>query len=299
MIQRLRRLGTTLALVLAIGLAAAPASAQVEESLSAYTGANAEGYMMPLRDALASGLSDGLFTSGHIPQAKPYVRVGLRAMIINYGSDDETFSAVPESYFDGPSDPVTASTLVGPGESVVVDGNNGSQFVFPGGLEISRTALAVPQITVGGLKGTEATLRVISLELGDDELGDFSLFGIGARHSISQYFDALPVDLAGGLFFQSLSLGEDFLDFSMVSFGVQASTRFPIVAPYAGLGLDSSSMEVVYDDIDGNEVTLEFDRANNFHLTLGAAVRLTLVHLSAEINVSDQTSFALGLSVGN
>lgn len=299
MIHRLRRPGTSLALVLAVVLMAAPASAGLEDNLKPYTGANAEGYMMPLRDALASGLSDGLFSSAHIAQAMPYVRVGLRAMIINYGSDDETFSAVPEDYFDGPMDPVTASTLVGPGESVVVDGNNGSQFIFPGGLEISRTALAVPQITVGGLKGTEATLRFISLELGDDELGDFSLFGIGGRHSISQYFEGLPVDLAGMLFYQGLSLGDDFMDFSMVSFGVQASKRFPIVEPYAGLGIDSSSMEVVYEGQAGDDITLEFDRANNFHLTLGAALRLTLVHLSAEINVSDQTSFALGLSVGN
>jgi hypothetical protein len=35
------------------------------------------------------------------------------------------------------------------------------------------------------------------------------------------------------------------------------------------------------------------------HLTLGAALRFFLVHLNGEVNISDQTSYALGLSVGN
>ena len=37
---------------------------------------------------------------------------------------------------------------------------------------------------------------------------------------------------------------------------------------------------------------------SNAHLTLGAALRMLLVHVNAEVNISEQTSYALGLSLG-
>ena len=278
-----------------------PASAQIADNISGFTDENTRGYLEPLRDTFASGLSDGLFTSAHINSIRPYFRLELRAMLVRFNDDDRTFEANPEAYFPG-SGTYDAPTVIGSEEGLTVhDNGTNTDFTFPGGLDIDGLALAAPQLVVGGVLGSEAILRYFTAEFGDNELGDINLFGIGGRHSISQYFPVLPVDLSGMIFYQRFTLGDDLAKFNMLSFGVQASKRFTFFEPYAGLGLDRSSMKAEYEyDGGGADETLEveFEDQTNAHLTLGAALRLFVFHLNGEVNVSEQTSYALGLSLG-
>jgi hypothetical protein len=278
-----------------------PASAQIADNISGFTDENTKGYLEPLRDTFASGLSDGLFTSAHINSVRPYFRLELRAMLVRFNDDDRTFQARPEDYFPG-SGTYDVPTVIGSEQGVTVnDSGSGTSFTFPGGLDIDGLALAAPQLIVGGVAGTEAILRYFTAEFGDNELGDINLFGIGGRHSISQYLPTLPVDVAGMIFFQRFSLGDDLAKFDMLSFGVQASKRFTFFEPYVGVGLDRSSMTAEYEyDGGGADETLEveFDSQTNPHLTLGAALRLFVFHINGEVNVSEQTSYALGLSLG-
>lgn len=59
---------------------------------------------------------------------------------------------------------------------------------LPPGANMSRLIAAVPQIEIGSLYGTELLVRFIPpLEL-DTNVGDFAFYGVGLRHSISQYF---------------------------------------------------------------------------------------------------------------
>jgi hypothetical protein len=61
-------------------------------------------------------------------------------------------------------------------------------YVFPSGGDISNMAAGVPQLEVGSLWGTELLIRYIpKVNLGQ-WVGDFSFWGIGLKHSISQYF---------------------------------------------------------------------------------------------------------------
>jgi hypothetical protein len=156
-------------------------------------------------------------------------------------------------------------------------------------------------VAVGGIRGTEVMLRWISVDVGDNEIGDISLFGVGARHSISQYLENAPVEVAGMLFFQSLNLGDDFIDASQLSIGVQASKRWSVVEPYLGLALDSFNLDMTYDQNDGlnsEEVTVEYDADRNMHLTVGTAVHLGPLHLNAEANVAEHFSYAFGFAFG-
>lgn len=306
----MRRFHSLSAIALLILMIAAPAThaQDIERNLRSYAEDNAVGYLNPLRDAFASGMSDGLFTSAHIPTAKPYVRLDLRAMIMRFGDDDKTFQARTPSYFPS-NETYEVPTVVGSGEETRITDTcpcppgTGLTYPFPGGLDLDGLPLAVPQLVAGGIMGSEAILRYFTAEIGDAEIGDINLFGIGARHSINQYLPGLPLSLSAMVFFQKFKVGDDFVDFNQLSFGVQASKRFLYFEPYAGVGYDRSSMSLEYDYDDGSgslqKLNVDFDDDNRAHLTLGAALRFFLVHLNGEVNISEQTSYAIGLSVGN
>lgn len=297
-LPRLWAAGALLAL-----LPAAGARAQVEGNLSVYGPENARGYLEPLKDAIGSGLAAGVYNTAHIEPQGFRLRVEARAMLINFGDGDRTFQARTESYF--PTDAtVNAPTVVGDTRSVQVDDTgSGATFTFPGGLNMDRLALAVPQVVVGGVKGTELMVRYIAVQIGDDgnEIGDLSLFGIGGRHSLSQYMSGSKFDLAAMAMYQSLKLGDDFVDTSQFSLGLQGSRRFKVVEPYVGVALNSLSMDLEYDAQQGgssSRQSVEFDGDTGLGFTLGTALHLSLLHLNAELQFTDQTTFAFGLGVG-
>ena len=287
-------------------LAAAPALAQIEDQLSAYTGSNATGYLQPLADALGASLNDGAFASARIPRAGLRVALEVRLMGVYFGDDDRTFRASPEGGFL-PDTTVTASTVVGSGEAVFVEGAGGAQFAFPGGLDLNSFGLIVPQLRVGGIMGSEALLRWASFDAGDSELGKVSLLGIGVRHSISQYMPAPMFDVAAGFLWQRFNIGEnsngeDLIATNAFSIGAQASKRFGAIIsaePFVGLSVDTFSMDVNYVQDNDDLLALEFEKTTNLHLTLGLGLNLKVVNLSAAYSIAGSNSFNLGLSLGN
>jgi hypothetical protein len=140
------------------------------------------------------------------------------------------------------------------------------------------------------------------------ELGDISLFGIGLRHSISQYLSPMfPVDIAGGFFWQSFSLGEnqrgdELISTSAFTIGVQASRRFVVIEPYGGLSLDTFSMDVSYEsDALGTteSIDVDFGSSTNLHLTLGLGLNFTYAKAFFEYNIAGMNSFSFGIALGN
>ncbi|HKK71527.1 MAG TPA: DUF6588 family protein [Candidatus Krumholzibacteria bacterium] len=291
---------STAALAAALLMLPVAASAQLEENLSSYTENNATGYLEPFRDTISAGLGSGLFTTAEIPRSRPYFQLGMRAMLVQFSDDDRTFEATAEDYFPG-TGTYDAPTVIGDTDPDPVAGPGGTSFQFPGGLDIDRLPIAAPQLSVGGFLGTEAMVRFFTGEFGDDDIGDISLFGIGLRHSVSQYVPASPVSIAASVMYQTFEIGDGLVDFSQTSLGVQASRRFPVVEPYAGLALHMSSMSSEYEfDATGDPETLEvdFDDETNVQLTLGATLHLLVFRLNGELGVGDQTTYTLGLSLG-
>ncbi len=288
----------TLALAAAV-LTATPASAQLADNLSSYAQDNALLYLEPLKNAIGSGLSDGLFASGGVATGTvPRVRLTLSAMLISFSDEDRVFQPVAPAGFPGDVSGIEAPTVIGAetGPSVI-DSGSGASFSFPGGLDIDRLPLAAPQLTVG-LRGLEASLRYFSIDTGDDELGDISLFGLGGRYDISSLLGALPVQVSAMVYYQKLKFGEDLLEADAFSYGVQVSKRFVLVEPYAGFGFDSFGLDATYTDSGGTSIRAEYDTETNPHLTLGSAIHLGLVHLNGELNFSEQFSVAFGLGLG-
>jgi hypothetical protein len=79
-------------------------------------------------------------------------------------------------------------------------------FNLPPGADINTLAAGVPQIEVGSLWGTELLLRFIPpVDMGAN-VGDFAFWGIGIKHSISQYFRNRPFDMAVQFIYQGTHL---------------------------------------------------------------------------------------------
>ena len=278
-------------------LAAAPASAQVEDALSAYTGPNAEGYLQPIVDAIGANLNDAFFYSAYIPETGARFSFEVAVMSVIFSDNQKTFQATTEGGFI-PTQTVAAPTVIGSTQPVTVNGQGGTTFTFPGGFDLSSFALAVPQLRIGAVKGTDALIRFFAADISDNEISKVDLFGVGVRHSLSQYFDS-PVALAVGALWQTFSLGDNFVDSDAFSIGLQASKRFSLLEPYAGFSYDYFKLDLTYaSDVTNEDVTVNFDAITTVRLTLGLSLNYKIGQAFAEYDIASTNSFAFGLTLG-
>ncbi|NNF06940.1 MAG: hypothetical protein HKN21_09285 [Candidatus Eisenbacteria bacterium] len=288
-------------LVLLVG-APQLAEAQLEENLSSFTDETAQGYLKPLAEAFGQSLNTGFFTSASIPVEGFRVRLEVQAMSVFFGDDDDTFMGMTGGEFS-PAQEVEANTVVGPTNAVIVEGDGGTEYLFPGGFDLSSFTLAVPQLTIGSYMGTEATVRWIAVDTGDAEFGDIDLLGLGLRHNVSQYFDDLPVELAGSVFYQTLKVGDDdLIDATALSFGIQASKNYGVLEPFGSVNLDSFSMTSQYTTnagaADEESIKVDFDNELDLHLLLGVGAHLGLLHVHVAGHISDRVGISGGLAFG-
>lgn len=290
--------------VLLVVAHAVTAGAQIDERLAAYTGRNAKGYLAPLVDAFRSNLNAGLFHSAYVPPSGFYVSLEVNAMATFFDDDDRTFMATTEGDFL-PEQTVEAPTVVGDNDAVFVDGIAGTQFAFPGGFEVDNIWFACPQLRIGSWKGTEALGRLILYDTGMSELGDLTVWGVGLRHSISQYIERVhPVDLALSVNWQSAEVenedSQGVLHAQSVSASLHSGVALGAMYPYGGLSVDWFDMGVDYrfeDDTGLEPFQLDYQYDAAFQLTLGIAYQVRGLAAYGEYNLAAQNSVAVGLSV--
>jgi hypothetical protein len=284
-------------------LLATSAFAQLAEQLKSYTGRNASGYFEPLIDALAADLHAGTYHTARVPEDGFHVSLEIVFMSALFSDADKTFAAVTESGFR-PDTTVQAPTVVGTREAVRVDGLSGTSFHFPGGFDLSSFEFGIPQLRLGAIWGTEATIRFGLIRVGGSKLGEMTLYGFGARHSISRYFDHFPVDIAAGGFWQRFLLGENERGGDLVSarawtVGLQASRRFAWLEPYVGVAYDDFSLDLSYEgDSADDRIDMSLDSNDHYHMTLGLSVNVLFAVVHGEYSIGGQEAFAVGLAVG-
>lgn len=291
--------------VLFLMLLASPLSAQIEDHLSAYLGKNAEGYLDPLASAMGTTLNGGLWRSGHIPKTGLNIAIEFPMVGLYFNDDDRYFTGTTEAGFS-PETTARVPTVIGPTEAVIVDGDGGTSFAFPGGLDIGSFAIVAPQIRIGAVFGTEAMARFIAFKIGDSELGDVMLAGFGVRHSLSQYMGAEPpVDLAASFYWQDFKLGEntngdDLSRTKTWSLGAQASRKLgAVLNPYAGLYYNSYKADIKYtSEASGTPEDVEISFDNGFvQLTLGLELNLWIFNVWGEYNLASHQSFGAGFGL--
>ncbi len=282
---------------------AGSAYAQLEANLGGLTQENAKKYLQPLPDAFSGALNTAIFRTGHIPDRGLSIRIGVEAVVVGFNDKDRTYRPTHPVGFvaQDQAEAVSAPTVVGDGTFRAVPGQAGTTLYYPGGFDIGSLLIATPQLSFGYLFGTQAVVRFIAVDLGDADLGEIQLLGLGLQHSVSRYLDNLPLDLAAGFFYQNFQVGKDLIKSNALHFNVTGSRRFGVLEPYVGLGIDSYSMDVEYEsglDAGTTDIKLSFDSKNSLHFTLGASLILPVVQLHAEINQANSTAIAAGLSIG-
>jgi hypothetical protein len=282
---------------------ASPVSAQLQDQLSSYTGRNASGYLEPLVDAFGADLNAGLYHSAYVPNGGFHISLELLFMSAVFNDEDRTFLATTEGSFS-PEQTTEAPTVVGSRKAVYVDGDASTRFAFPGGFELSSFNFAVPQLRIGSFYGTEALFRFAFFYTGNASLGNFNLYGLGLRHSISQYLAvSFPVDIAVGTFWQRFSMGDDKKGDDLVSTeaftaGIQVSKRLAMWEPYVGMSYDMFSGNVTYQgDTADDVVDLSFESNEHFHMTFGLSFNVAFLVAHGEYNIGAQDAIALGLVV--
>jgi hypothetical protein len=282
---------------------ASPVSAQLGNQLSSYTGRNASGYLEPLVDAFGADLNAGLYHSARIPQGGLHLSFELLFMSVRFSDADKWFMATTEQGFR-PETTMKAPTVVGSKKAVYVDGESGTRFAFPGGFDLDSFDFAVPQLRVGTLLGTEAIFRFALFYTGDSgDLGSFNLYGLGLRHSISQYFDKLPIDVAVGTFWQRFTMGEnergdDLVEAEAFTVGLNVSKQFSFFEPYAGFSYDNFAVDLSYvGDTAEDNIDMSLDSDDNYRGTFGAAFNFGFFAAHGEYNIGGQDAFAIGLAL--
>ena len=268
----------------------------VEDFIDRYSGNDADAYMQPLADAVGSNLNSGWYRSARIDRKGFRLYIGLVAQLAPVPDKQKTFSAVTPDYFS-PQRTAEVATIFGSPRSTTVQGDNGTEYTFPGGAGVSSLPLAVPQVTIGNVWGTDASFRFFALDLGGD-VGSVDVFGWGIRHSISQYFTDFPVHLAVGYYSNRFQLGDDELDIKTSLISIQASYETGVLEIYGGPGWESASLDFFYvPGGEDEEIDISLDSKNSFRMTLGAALNLGAFTLNVDYNLAYQSSLSAGIGV--
>jgi hypothetical protein len=268
-------------------------ASDLNDFVGKYGAQNGGGYMQPLADAFGADINSGLFQSAHIEKGF-HIEISIVTMSAPIGDDRKTFTATTDGNFNPPAT-VQAPTLFGSSTSVGVPGNAGTTFVFPGGLNFKLFPLAVPQITIGAVAGTEVTARFFQAKLGES-VGELSLWGVGARHNISQYLPRFPLEFAAGVYYQHFEIG-DIVSANATFISGQASYKAGVLTLYGGPGYEISTMGVHYDGSSG-KVDIDLNSSNSVRFTVGANLSLAFFRMFADYNLASQSAFVLGIGFG-
>ncbi len=280
----------------------AAAQTQLEKTLKQFSGDAVSGYLQPAADLFGADLMAGQYRTAAIPQMGFNIGFDVVGMIALVGNDQKTYTAkTPEGFT--PATFKTATIFGDVGTTVTNSSFPALAYRGKDGIITSSIMpLAVPQLRVGSLFGTEAMIRFLAIpKIGSDQFPDMKLFGAGVRHSISQYLPIVPLDLAVSGFYTTFKTG-DIIDVKGYSFGAQASKSFALVTVYGGLSYESTTMKVSYTSTDpnfpGQLVDVSLDGANAFRLTGGASLSLGVFHIFADLNVGKVTHFSGGFGFG-
>jgi hypothetical protein len=294
--MRMRILGAAVAAVLA---GSAPSEADLTSNLSTLAPDQAAGYLGPFVSGLSATMNSGVYRGGDIPLAGLSVRLDLQASYISFSDDARTYRAAA---FSGYPEADVPTVIGDPNGAVVTNTTNGSlTFQHPGGFDVANFGLPVPQLTIGNVVGTRLMGRYAKVNFSEGAIDKVELWGIGAQHSLSQWFSGLPVSVAVGAMIQSVQVGEDDLvKADMYSLNVTGSKRYGTgitLEPYVGLGIDSLKMESNYES-GSEQFKVDFDRANDFRGTLGLNLAMPVVSAHIEGYLAAENGIAGSISVG-
>jgi hypothetical protein len=281
----------------AIILASNSSSSQWGDRFEKISETNVKQYTEPFATAFGTAMNSGAFHSANVASVFGF-SLSFQGMYILIPDKQLTFTpTLPSGY--------TASQ-----KTATIFGDKGGAYegpdgyiTTPPGINIKQVPMAIPQIGLSAFN-TEVLIRYIpDVDVGGKKLG---LFGIGLKHSISKYIPLIPVDVAVQILYSKFKV-TDLMEVKNLAFNAHASKTFGIFTPYFGLQYESTKLDLTYD-IKGDassgdpllhqdrNVKLSLDGKNKVRATLGAALKLAIIVINADVSLGSQTVFGGGLS---
>jgi len=299
--ERLVHLLCVLVGVLLLLAPAASAQTELEKAITQYNSSSVTGYIQPIADLFGANMHAGYYHSAYVPQSGFSMGIDLIAMGAIVQDEQKSYQATAPAGFS-PATFKTATVFGDKGTTINHTTVPGLQFKGSDGiLNTSVFPLAVPQLRIGSLYGTELLVRFIAMpRIGEDKFPVITLWGAGVRHSISQYFSESPVDIAASAFYSNFHVG-DLIKANGVSLGVQASRSIKILMLYGGLAWEKSSMNLSFkstDPLATAPIDVTMDGANKFRATVGVGVSLGIFKVFADANFGSVTNYSGGIGFG-
>ncbi len=196
---------------------------------------------------------------------------------------------------------------------------NGNQYQIPAQvLEITPVTgilqdpgifpTVAPQLSIGTLYGTQATIRFLPSSRYIDELGKISYFGWGIQHNPLVWFkNPLPVDFSVAFFNQRLKI-EDLAEASGMAFGINVSKTFGgfvgSITPYAGFMIEKTTMDIEYEyqvlppPAPPIVFDFEIEGANKNRFIVGLGFNVVGLNILADYNFSEVNTLNLSVLYG-
>lgn len=271
--------------------------AQIQEKIGLLGESNMNGYIQPLATSLGTAMNSAAFTGADIASVWGF-SFSVKGMYIFIPSDQQTFTpSTPDGYT------LNSETATVYGDKGAYTAGPNGYLAFPPGINTSTVPAVFPQVSAS-IMGTKVMLRYMpKITLGEN---DYSFWGAGVSHEISRYFPLMPVDISLQVLFSGLEIS-DFADLKSFAVNAHASKSFGLFMLYGGLQYESSTLDLEYTTIgDVNnadpeiqqkrDISLSVDGDNNFRVTLGAAVKLTVFSINVDYSLSSQSVLSTGLN---
>ena len=305
----MKRHSLALIILAAVLLPASTHSQSIQERLRTFGTTFAQGYMGPFADAFGASLNSGWYHNADISTGIDlYLGVKIMAMPVPDGSKTFSIASIYNGTIDSPP------TVFGDKDTDVpisgLPAASGPDWPknYPRGLGLSLVPMVVPQAQIGNIFGTRLILRYLpTMSLGD--YGDFSFFGVGIQHSISQYIPLVPVDLSVLGSYTSLTLGS-LVTTKAYTFGAQVSKSLPVITLYGGVAWEKSTMTFSYDATLPDPTDLTYTRTivvpvgfdmegkNSFRATVGVSLSLLIIKINADYSFASQPVAVIGIGIG-
>lgn len=255
-----------------------------------FNNANSSEYFKPLVNGLNNSLHSGLFPSSDNSN-KFHFYIGVNASVSFIKEKDWYFEGVTELPYL-PETTQKAPTIFGPNTAEVLQSNNGEVYVFPGGFEMDKLLLGIPQITVSGIANTALTIRFMATSL-DKELNDLSLFGVGVQHNLSPYFniEKIAINIEGS--YHKFKLG-DWMSSEFIMVRSSVAKTFNIFRAYGFLGYQNGQADFMNEE---NQLVSTSKSDNSLLIGAGGALELAIFNLNFECIVNSYVSLNVGLGL--
>lgn len=281
--------------------------AQAGVSLTALPPNEANEFAKPLSTFLGSYFNSGGYYSADLPKEFQF-KFSVVGTYIMIPKSQKTFT--PDPGIDGYNNLEETATIVGSTGNVYL-GPQGL-ISYPHGFDIASLPSGIYQ-AAGSYSGTELLVRFFpKIKVGDGETG---FWGLGLKHNLTQWIKEPPLDVSVQLLYNNFGFeynSNDPKDYvktesKNLAVNVHASKTFSqMFIVYGGLQYESSKMDMDYYFRDPNELyplladkvlSTSIDGSNHFRFTGGAAIKLSVLVLNVDLNVTSQFTLASGISL--